>query len=349
MGSIGRGMAELIASDLGKIDRIRLLERDRIDVLIGELGAASLAPDSLLHLSSSEGEWWPITDIHGVKQVLQALIRPSTRQPYYSGPIDESLGTEFVAAMKAFQVDRGGLPVNGTPGPETQHELQRVLAELKGKSTAVARGFKSPFDSTTAPLLGKMLRARTIVTGSVEKLGGDNLHVAVLIVPLSDASPNPRNVSGNDALAHFFDLEKKVVFGIIDEMGLQITEQERLAIDKNRPTQSLAAFIAYSTGLDLQSQGVPQAASAHDEFARAAAMDPGFHEAKQAAEATSAGAAPQPPPNDRPSTDLAGRLGSTAGAVGLGQQSGPEGTPSTTGNAPPAIDVIPEPPAPPHP
>jgi TolB-like protein len=347
MGAIGRGLADLIAADLARIGSLQLLERDRVDVLIRELELVSRPEERGIDLTGRD-TWWPISDIHGVKQVLRALVRPSTGEPYYAGPIDESLGPDFVAAVKAFQADRGGLSVTGKPDPVTQVELTRVVDEVEDRSQAWARGFQSGVDSTTAPLLGKMLRARTIVTGSVARLPDERLRVDVLVVPLEGATHGRGSVADDDALANIFALEKRIVRGIVDALGLEPTAEEWLAIEQNRPTESLAAFLAWSTGLDLEARDRRDAA--HAAFARAADLDASFASAQQAAERTAAAPPPQPPPPEPPPSDgLGGRLGGTATSVGLGQQSGPTGSPVAVEDGAARRDQIPEPPPPPRP
>ncbi len=334
MGSIGIGMATLIAADLNILRNIRLVERTHFDVLMQELALAAPVEVTLLEASGSD-KWAQITDIHGVKQVLRALIRKETGEPYYSGPIDVSLGAEFIEAMKAFQKDRGNLPVNGRPGPETQRELLLVVQELRERATIPDYAFQSVVDSNTAPLIGKILQARTIIPGVVINLGDTDLQVDALVVSLDSPTRETRQVSESDALENFFDLEKAVVFAIIREMGIELSETERIAIDQNRPTESLAAYMAYSIGLDWQSRG--QLANAHASFARAARLDSRFQGALKATNDTRALRREGIPPDPRGE-----RLVGTAQVVGTRTEAA--STPPPVSVPIPSLPPTPDPP-----
>ena len=91
-----------------------------------------------------------------------------------------------------------------------------------------------------------------------------------------------------------FDAEKRIVFGVFDDLGITLTPAERAAIDQ-RPTRSIAAFLAYSGGLSAEDSGrFDLAARLYREAAR---LDPGFAAAQAGAsraEATSAGQAVTP-------------------------------------------------------
>jgi hypothetical protein len=97
--------------------------------------------------------------------------------------------------------------------------------------------------------------------------------------------------SGAEASGTFkqlLDLEKQLVFGIAAQLGIQLTEAERQRILGHGP-KNLAAFLAYSEGLDALDRGDYRAAASA--FAAAARSDPSFHAAQeqhQAAEAAPA-------------------------------------------------------------
>ena len=75
-----------------------------------------------------------------------------------------------------------------------------------------------------------------------------------------------------------FTLEKNIVLRLFADMGITLTTAERNAIEQ-RPTRSLAAFLAYSHGLEAQD------AARFDEAARfydnAVRLDPNFRPAQQ--------------------------------------------------------------------
>jgi hypothetical protein len=79
-------------------------------------------------------------------------------------------------------------------------------------------------------------------------------------------------------VSRFFAMEKDFVFNVLDELGIEVTRAQRDALSEV-PTESFQAFLAYSQGLELQSQQM--AAEASKEFRRALELDPGFEMAQQ--------------------------------------------------------------------
>jgi hypothetical protein len=83
---------------------------------------------------------------------------------------------------------------------------------------------------------------------------------------------------GADAMDQLFALEKRIALDLFDELGVQLTVAERNAIEQ-RPTRSLAAFLAYSRGLTAEDQGRYDDASRF--YRDAAHLDPTFGAALQ--------------------------------------------------------------------
>ena len=75
-----------------------------------------------------------------------------------------------------------------------------------------------------------------------------------------------------------FDLEKRIALGLFDELGVTLTVAERNAVEQ-RPTRSLAAFLAYSRGLTAEDDGRFDDASRF--YRDALRIDPGFRAARQ--------------------------------------------------------------------
>jgi TolB-like protein len=127
-------------------------------------------------------------------------------------------------------------------------------------------------DTSTNVRAGRLLRAGRIVQGSVLQLGESQLRVdaAVLDVPTAAVRGSAR---GEDALDRLFDLEKRIAFGLFDELGVTLTVAERNAIEQ-RPTRSLAAFLAYSRGLTAEDDGRFDDAGRF--YRDAIRLDPGF-------------------------------------------------------------------------
>ena len=127
-------------------------------------------------------------------------------------------------------------------------------------------------DPATAPRSGALLRAGRIMTGSFSVLDEENLLLDVsLWEAQTPAAPEP--ATHTDALDNFFAMEKRLVFDLIDEMGIALTEAERQAIEFI-PTRSFQAFLAYSRGLVLEDDGEYEEAA--QRYREAGLFDPSF-------------------------------------------------------------------------
>jgi TolB-like protein len=127
-------------------------------------------------------------------------------------------------------------------------------------------------DAGTNVRAGKMLRAGRVVQGSILQLDASQLRIdaAVVDVPTTQIRGTAQGADQTDRL---FDLEKRIALGLFRELGVTLTVAERNAIEQ-RPTRSLAAFLAYSRGLTAEDQGKYDDASRF--YQDAARIDPGF-------------------------------------------------------------------------
>ncbi len=135
------------------------------------------------------------------------------------------------------------------------------------------------FDPATAPRVGCLVGAGRLVGGSYNVLGGDNLRLDANLW----AEDSARDLDAQaDALRNFIALEKRLVFDLIDEMGLELSSAERQRIEFV-PTQNLQAFLAFSRGLEREDAGAFGEAAGF--FGQAAGLDGNFSAAFQRAEA----------------------------------------------------------------
>lgn len=147
-------------------------------------------------------------------------------------------------------------------------KLHKILDELGFSSTDLV-------DQSKAPRMGKLLGAGTLVTGAFTALE-ERLQIEPALgkVKLNEIY-TLEGVEG--MLANFLQIEKNLALQILDEMGLELTSEERKAISQNIPTESLAAFLAYSSGLSYEDRGMyPEAAK---EYESALTLDPTFNKA----------------------------------------------------------------------
>lgn len=190
-------------------------------------------------------------------------------------------------------------------------ERDRIDA-LLGEISLSASG---SVDSATAVRSGRLARAGRVVRGSVTQLQGSALRADAAVVDANTARVGAP-VNADFSLDAVFDAEKRIVFAVISDMGITLTPAERAAIEQ-RPTRSIAAFLAYSHGLAEEDSGrFDRAARLFDEAAR---IDPGFSAARngsQRAQATSAGE------SVTPATMQAALAGTPEGATVAAARSG---------------------------
>jgi len=147
--------------------------------------------------------------------------------------------------------------------------MQALLEEMSLGQSGLA-------DEQTAPRVGQLLGVKKVLQGSFLDLAGGRLR---LDANLADAAARASQPIGetSGALARFFRLEKNLVFKVIDELDIQLTEAEEKAI-LTVPTENLLAFLAYARGLEARDRG--DFAGAQKEFQEAVKIDPKFDNAK---------------------------------------------------------------------
>lgn len=147
-------------------------------------------------------------------------------------------------------------------------KLERLLEELEFGRTEYV-------DKSTAPRVGKLLGAYQLVTGSILGVGGEKLRIdaGLVLTPTGEISSTPEAIG---EVKEFFKLEKELVFGIIEKMGVELTKAERDEI-KKIPTESFLAILAYCRGVDYLDYGMYQ--EAETQFGKALSQDPNFQDA----------------------------------------------------------------------
>jgi TolB-like protein len=147
--------------------------------------------------------------------------------------------------------------------------VERV--RLQALRDELALGASDHVDPTTAPRMGRLLQAGRVVSGTYNILEND-LRLDAAVVESSTAVISDL-ASQTDNLGRFFALEKRIVFDLLSELGVQLTADERASIEVV-PTQNLQAFLAFSRGLlaeDAQNYGAAAAL-----YQQAFQLDPSF-------------------------------------------------------------------------
>jgi len=150
--------------------------------------------------------------------------------------------------------------------------LQALLDEL----VLIRTEYVDPIE---APRLGKLLGAGQIIGGSFNIFENEETRVDATYWDIYHQK-TPVSTGSSDVLSNFFQMEKNMVFQIIEEMGIEITEEQREDIH-HLPTRNLEAFIQYSMGLEYQDRG--QMEEALHYFNNAGQLDNSFSLAKEKA------------------------------------------------------------------
>lgn len=148
---------------------------------------------------------------------------------------------------------------------------------LQALTEEMALGQSGMIDESTAPRLGKLLSAGKIVHGNYNTEDGKKLKIDIAFWDMIN-SQSPQVNSKNEMLQNLFNLEKNLVFDLIDEMGIELTPQQREKI-QFIPTKNMQAFMAYCMGLDKEDAGQFNEAAQH--YQQAVQLDPNFKIAHQ--------------------------------------------------------------------
>ena len=151
-----------------------------------------------------------------------------------------------------------------------RERMQAIYDEIKLAQSGAA-------ESATAVRAGKLISAGQVVQGAITQLPSASLRIDAAVVNAATSQATGA-ASGDDRLDEIFSLEKKIALNLIDAMGITLSAAERKAIEQ-RPTKSLAAFLAYSSG--LMSEDAGNFDDARRFYQEAVRIDPGFRGAAQ--------------------------------------------------------------------
>ena len=232
--------------------------------------------------------------------------------------------------------------------------LQKLMEELNFSESNLV-------DERSAPRLGKLLGAYRLVKGTFFDLTSEKMRIDALVAQTRTGSlDGVTDISGN--MTEFFRLEKELVFKILDELKIRITDKEREAI-LEIPTENFFAFLQYSQGMDYEDKGMY--VQAVQSYSGAVQSDQKFSQAKSSlataqktqqmiqSSSPSGGTgvqtpAPVPPPPSSTAaresmTAVSERVTTTTANVNSGFVPGPSSSPQPTSVASP----LPGPPTPP--
>ena len=203
------------------------------------------------------------------------------------------------------------LPVT-IAGDSSLQPLSRGLAEMMTSDLAMVRSLRllervqigtlldelklaqsARTDPATAARVGRLLRAERMVQGVAAITENGPVRMAAAVV--SGDGTVRSGAQANGTFKQLLELEKQLVFGLATQLGIQLTDADRQRILRQGP-KNLAAFLAYSQGLEALDRGDYRAAAAA--FGAAARADPSFQAAQQQQQAAAAAPAVQASPGD---------------------------------------------------
>jgi TolB-like protein len=150
-----------------------------------------------------------------------------------------------------------------------RERVQALVDEMKLTSSGRV-------DPATGARSGRLLRADQVVQGTLQDAAANTLRLDANVVSTTSAQVTASG-SATDPLQQVFDAEKTVVLQLLGRMGITLTPAEQAAI-RQKPTENLQAFLAFSRGLVAEDNGDFSAAARF--FNDASARDPGFQAAR---------------------------------------------------------------------
>lgn len=182
--------------------------------------------------------------------------------------------------------------------------IQALLEEL-------GLGASGLVDETTAPRVGRLLGAGYLVGGELSG-GSGRLSVISDVLAVRDRNSLGRP-SADGLLEQVFDVEKKILFGVIDILKISLSkkDRERLA----RPaTRDFRAFVSLCRGLDASDRGNFEAAARF--YSKALEIDPSFAPARAAMDELKALKAVPPKPSSQAALDAQAEQNSSTLTLG---------------------------------
>ena len=245
--------------------------------------------------------------VAAVRALAQLALRTQATQTAKLALARESTLTNLAPEPATIAV----LPMT-IAGDSSLQPLSRGLAELVLSDLAMVRSLRlleriqvgalldelklsesGRADASTAARVGRLLRAERMVQGVAAITQNGPVRMSATVVR-GDGSVRS-GAQANGTFKQLLDLEKQLVFGLTSELGIQLTEAERQRILRQGP-KNLAAFLAYSKGLEALDRGDYRAAAAA--FAQAVRADPSFQQAQQQQQAAEAAPVLQASPGD---------------------------------------------------
>ncbi len=142
-------------------------------------------------------------------------------------------------------------------------KLQALVQELNMGASGIV-------ENTSAPRMGKLLRANYLIGGELTLPKANGINVGSYLWGVS-GNKMLGQPSASGGLNEIFDLEKKILFSIIDQLKIKLTEDQKKTLEKPLTT-SIRALYYLSKGLESSDRGNYQQAQIY--YSKALAADP---------------------------------------------------------------------------
>ena len=149
--------------------------------------------------------------------------------------------------------------------------LQALLDEMKFEHAEI-------FSKANRARLGNLLRAEHIVGGNILKDAIDQFRFDSKLVKITSDSTIAEPQAAGQLLAGIFKMEKELLFEIIDQVNIAITEEQKATLEKPL-TNNLTALLYLFEGVELSDQG--KHTEATEKFQKALQEDPELDLAKE--------------------------------------------------------------------
>ena len=183
--------------------------------------------------------------------------------------------TPFRVEFRSTNLDALGFAIADLITTDLSRSAQLQLVERARLGDVLREqdfGRSGRVDSSTAPQIGKLLRADRLVLGSLDTLPSGDLRLGIRIAEVSTGVLQ-QALDARAPLADILDAEKTLVLRLFESLGIALTPAERAEISARR-TSSVEALTAYGRGVQAELGGDRR--RAEDEYQRALRLDPAF-------------------------------------------------------------------------
>jgi tetratricopeptide (TPR) repeat protein len=140
---------------------------------------------------------------------------------------------------------------------------------LTDELAAADKGFVA---KNSGPRLGKIVRAKNLISGNLDSPSVDKLSLQSGVVNTNAGTYSPA-FSADEKFSQAMKLQKEMTLAVLDSLGVKVGGSARRAL-KKPPTESYDAFLAFSRGIEQYDRGEYGKADAF--FIEAVRLDPSF-------------------------------------------------------------------------